>query len=57
MRKIRISRVVVQEDDRSDDNPRECVIFRIKGYHDYRAPDGKCTDCAKPNPARVDNGK
>ena len=45
------------EDERDDDNPRDCVIFRIHGYHNYRTPDGRCSDCAKPNTRRTDNGK
>lgn len=44
------------EDERADDNPRDCVVFRIYGYHTY-ARDNRCSDCAKPNPRRTDNGR
>lgn len=43
-------------EERADDNPRDCVIFYMRGYHVY-ARDGLCRDCAKPNPRPTDNGR
>lgn len=42
--------------DQPDDNPRDCPIFRIEGFHRY-GRDGLCTECAKPTARNTDNGK
>jgi hypothetical protein len=44
------------EDERADDNPRQCPIFEILGYHIYGS-DGTCVDCSKPTARKTDNGK
>ena len=39
-----------------DDNPRDCITFRIEGFHRY-GRDGTCNECAKPSARRTDNGR